>query len=203
MVEPVSSDDTIFAPASGFGRAGICVIRISGPQTRAVLETLADGVPSARMMQLRVLRDPGDGAALDQALVVFFPGPASFTGEDVAELHIHGGLAVRQAVLAALSQIAGCRPAEAGEFTRRAFLSGRMDLSEVEGLADLIDAEIRNPARRRCRQLRRTGRQAERWREQAIAFRHLLEAPRFADEGDIAENIESKAWTARFCCSIR
>ena len=80
MVEPVSSDDTIFAPASGFGRAGICVIRISGSHTRAVLETLADGVPSARMMQLRVLRDPGDGAALDQALVVFFPGPASFYG---------------------------------------------------------------------------------------------------------------------------
>jgi len=195
MVEPVSSDDTIFAPASGFGRAGICVIRISGSHTRAVLETLADGVPSARMMQLRVLRDPGDGAALDQALVVFFPGPASFTGEDVAELHIHGGLAVRQAVLAALSQIAGCRPAEAGEFTRRAFLSGRMDLSEVEGLADLIDAETEIQRRQALRQLEGgLGVQAERWREQAIACQALLEgALDFADEGDIAENIESKA----------
>ena len=195
MSEPVSGNDTIFAPASGFGRAGICVIRVSGPQTCSALETLAGAVPPARMMQLRVLRDPRNGVPLDQALIVFFPGPASFTGEDVAELHIHGGLAVRQAVLAALSQITGCRPADAGEFTRRAFLNGRMDLSEVEGLADLIDAETEIQRRQALRQLEGgLGAQAERWREQAIACQALVEgALDFADEGDIAENIESEA----------
>jgi len=196
MAERVSGDDTIFAPASGFGRAGICVIRISGSQTRAALEAIAGEVPAARVMRLRVLRDPLDDAALDQALVVFFPGPASFTGEDVAEFHIHGGLAVRQAVLAALSQITGCRPAEAGEFTRRAFLNGRMDLSEVEGLADLIDAETEFQRRQALRQLEGgLGDEAERWREEAIACQALLEAALdFADEGDIAENIESEAF---------
>jgi tRNA modification GTPase len=195
MSEPVSGDDTIFAPASGFGRAGICVIRVSGPQTRTALETLAGMVPPARMMQLRILRDPRDATPLDQALIVFFPGPASFTGEDVAELHIHGGLAVRQAVLAALSQITGCRPAEAGEFTRRAFLNGRMDLSEVEGLADLIDAETEIQRRQALRQLEGgLGAQAERWREEAIACQALLEAALdFADEGDIVENVETEA----------
>ncbi len=195
MSEPVSGDDTIFAPASGFGRAGICVIRVSGPQTRTALETLAGMVPPARMMQLRILRDPLDANPLDQALIVFFPGPASFTGEDVAELHIHGGLAVRQAVLAALSQITGCRPAEAGEFTRRAFLNGRMDLSEVEGLADLIDAETEIQRRQALRQLEGgLGAQAERWREEAIACQALLEAALdFADEGDIVENVETEA----------
>lgn len=195
MAEPVSGDDTIFAPASGFGRAGICVIRISGSQTRAALEAIAGEVPAARMMRLRVLRDPRDGAALDQALVVFFPGPASFTGEDLAEFHIHGGLAVRQSVLGALSSIHRCRPAEAGEFTRRAFLHGRMDLSEVEGLADLIDAETEIQRRQALRQLEGgLGAQAERWREEAIACQALLEAALdFADEGDIAENIETEA----------
>jgi tRNA modification GTPase len=195
MSVPVSGDETIFAPASGFGRAGICVIRVSGTQTRIVLETLAGAVPPARMMQLRVLRDPRDGVALDQALIVFFPGPASFTGEDVAELHIHGGLAVRQAVLAALSEVAGCRPAEAGEFTRRAFLNGRMDLSEVEGLADLIDAETEIQRRQALRQLDGgLGGQAERWREEAIACQAMLEgALDFADEGDIPDQLENEA----------
>ncbi|HMB12240.1 tRNA uridine-5-carboxymethylaminomethyl(34) synthesis GTPase MnmE, partial [Saliniramus sp.] len=195
MAEPVSGDDTIFAPASGFGRAGICVIRISGLQTQVVLEVIAGEVPAARMMRLRELRNPDDGATLDQALVVFFPGPTSFTGEDVAELHIHGGLAVRQAVLAALSQIAGCRLAEAGEFTRRAFLNGRMDLSEVEGLADLIDAETEFQRRQALRQLEGgLGGEAERWREEAIACQALLEgALDFADEGDIPDRLENEA----------
>ncbi|MCC5977945.1 MAG: tRNA uridine-5-carboxymethylaminomethyl(34) synthesis GTPase MnmE [Salinarimonas sp.] len=195
MSEPVSGDETIFAPASGFGRAGICVIRVSGPQTRDLLEALAGGVPPARMMSLRVLRDPQENTALDQALVVFFPGPASFTGEDQAELHIHGGLAVRQAVLAALSEIPGCRPAEAGEFTRRAFLNGRMDLSEVEGLADLIDAETESQRRQALRQLDGgLGAQAERWREEAISCQAMLEgALDFADEGDIPDQLENEA----------
>ncbi len=195
MSEPVSGDDTIFAPASGFGRAGICVIRVSGPHTRNLCETLAGEIPPARMMLLKVLRDPQTGTALDQALIVFFPGPASFTGEDQAELHIHGGLAVRQAVLAALSRIPGCRPAEAGEFTRRAFLNGRMDLSEVEGLADLIESETESQRRQALRQLDGgLGVQAERWRKIAIECQAMLEAALdFADEGDIPDQLETAA----------
>src|SRR4051812_35710406 len=91
---PLRSGDTIFASASGFGRAGVCVIRISGPQTRAILDRLAGGAPPPRRLSLRTLRDGAGGEALDQALVAWMPGPASFTGEDQAELHIHGGLAV-------------------------------------------------------------------------------------------------------------
>lgn len=132
--------DTIIAPASGALPAGVCVIRVSGPQAGPVLATLAGTLPPARTARLRQLRDPA-GAVLDRALVLWFPGPASFTGEDVAELQVHGGAAVVSAVLAAARSVPGVRPAEPGEFTRRAFLNGRMDLSAAEGLADLIDAE--------------------------------------------------------------
>src|SRR4051812_1558951 len=103
------TDDTIFAPASGAGRAAIAVVRLSGPGTRTVLETVAGRLPEPRRMTLAVLRDPASGEALDQALVLWMPGPASFTGEDQAELHIHGGLAVRAAVLRTLSGFPGCR----------------------------------------------------------------------------------------------
>src|SRR3954466_1883468 len=136
----MASPDTIFAAASGFGRSAVCVIRLSGPHPRAVLDALAAGPPPAGRLALRRLTEPATGEALDQALVAWMPAPNSFTGEDQAELHIHGGLATRMAVLRALGAITGCRPAEPGEFTRRAFLNGRMDLSAVEGLADLIDA---------------------------------------------------------------
>src|SRR5689334_11530929 len=134
-------NDTIFAAASGFGRAAICVVRISGPQSRAALEAMASGLPPPRKLTLRRLRDPRSGESLDQALVAWFPAPQSFTGEDQAEFHVHGGLATRAAILRSLGNLPGCRTAEAGEFTRRAFLNGRMDLSQVEGLADIIDAE--------------------------------------------------------------
>lgn len=198
MADSVSRDDTIFAPASGFGRAGICVIRVSGPQTRAALEALAGDVPPARLMRLRRLSDPRDSVVLDEALVVFFPAPASFTGEDIAEFHIHGGLAVRQRVLGALSSVPGCLPAEAGEFTRRAFLNGRMGLSEVEGLADLIDAETEIQRRQALRQLDgKLGAQAEQWREAAIACQAKVEAALdFADEGDVPARLEEEAQAA-------
>jgi len=143
--------DTIFAQASGAGRGAIVVLRVSGPGTRAVLAALAGAVPPARRASLRTLRD-ATGEELDRALVLWFPGPGSYTGEDAAELHVHGGLAVVEAVSDALVA-AGARPAEAGEFTRRAFLNGRMDLLEAEGVNDLIAAETRAQARQALRQM--------------------------------------------------
>ncbi|QFU14972.1 tRNA uridine-5-carboxymethylaminomethyl(34) synthesis GTPase MnmE [Microvirga thermotolerans] len=185
------SDDTIFAPASGYGRAAICVIRISGRGSRFILETIAGGVPAPRRLVLRTLRGP-EGEPLDQALVAWMPGPESFTGEDQVELHIHGGLATRAAVLKALGAFPDCRPAEAGEFTRRAFLNGRMDLSRVEGLADLIDAETEAQRRQALSQLEgRLGQAAEAWREEILQALALLEASLdFSDEGDVPEGLE-------------
>jgi tRNA modification GTPase len=195
MQNPEHEADTIFAAASGFGRAAVCVIRISGPATRRLLDALAGGAPPARRMALRRLRDPGNGDILDQSLVVFFPAPHSFTGEDQAELQIHGGLAVRQAVLRVLSALPACRAAEAGEFTRRAFLNGRMDLSEIEGLADLIDAETEGQRKQALRQLEGAlGKLCEDWRTRLIKAQALLEAALdFADEGDIPETLEAQA----------
>src|SRR5690606_4382197 len=111
----MGSQDTIFAPASGFGRAAICVVRMSGAGCAGALRALCGRLPEPRRLVLRRLRDPGDGEVLDEALVAFMPGPDSFTGEDQAELHIHGGLATRAAVLRALSRLPGCRAAEPGE----------------------------------------------------------------------------------------
>ena len=131
--------DTIFAPATASGRAAVAVVRLSGPGARAAVRALAGGVPKARRASLRTLRD-ANGAPIDQALVIVFPGPDSYTGEDIVELHLHGGVAVVSAALEALSGL-GLRLAEPGEFTRRAFENGRLDLAQAEGVADLIDAE--------------------------------------------------------------
>ena len=187
--------DTIFAPATGSGRAGICVIRLSGPDVRSVLDALAGGPPPPRRLSLRALRHPATGDILDRALVAWFPAPNSYTGEDGAELHIHGGLAVRAAVLRALADQPGCRPAEPGEFTRRAFLNGRLDLSAVEGLADLIDAETEAQRRQAQRQLDGAlGSEVERWRERLIEALALLEASLdFSDEGDLPTGLEAQA----------
>jgi len=187
------SDDTVFASASGHGRAAVCIIRISGSRSRTILETLGGSVPEPRRATVRILRDPASGEPLDQALVLWMPGPRSFTGEDQAELHIHGGLATRAAVLRALGAIPGCRPAEAGEFTRRAFLNGRMDLSQVEGLADVIDAETEAQRRQAMLQLGgRLGSAAESWREGILQVLALLEASLdFSDEGDVPEDLEA------------
>ncbi len=180
-------DDTIFAPASGFGRAAVTVVRISGPAAGVALDALAGRRPEPRRLSLRCLRDPISHIVLDQALVAWLPGPATATGEDMAELHLHGGSAVRAAVLRALGCVPGCRPAEAGAFSRRAFLNGRIDLTEAEGIADLIDAETEAQRVQALRQLDGAlGRQVAAWREAGIDLLARAEAALdFADEGDV------------------
>ncbi|XP_012584762.1 PREDICTED: tRNA modification GTPase GTPBP3, mitochondrial isoform X2 [Condylura cristata] len=149
------SGATIFALSSGQGRCGIAVIRTSGPASGHALRSLTapQELPRARYASLRLLRDPRSGEPLDRALVLWFPGPQSFTGEDCVEFHVHGGPAVVSGVLQALGSVPGLRPAEAGEFTRRAFAHGKLSLTEVEGLADLIHAETEAQRRQALRQL--------------------------------------------------
>jgi len=177
------SGRTIFALASGAVPAGVAVVRVSGPDVRAVLETVIDSVPEPRLARLYFLRSR-DRSVIDQGIVLFFPGPKSFTGEDVAEFHIHGGRAVVAAVLGRLGDIPGCRLAEPGEFTRRAFTNGRLDLTEVEGLGDLIQAETEAQRRQAVRQA--GGGLRERfdlWRTRLTGARALVEAELdFADE---------------------
>ena len=145
-------DDTIFAIASGAGRAAIAVMRLSGPLCRDALAALcADRVPEPRHASVRRLRD-AEGAVLDQAMILWLPGPGTYTGEDSAELFLHGGRAVTDGVAMALVAL-GLRPAEPGEFTRRAFLNGRMDLVEAEAVHDLISAETEAQRRQALRQL--------------------------------------------------
>ncbi len=139
--------DTIFALSSGSPPAAISIIRVSGPGARKAAESLAGGLPPAREAAVRQLHDPRLGQLLDEALVLRFDGPASSTGEDVVELHCHGGRAVVAAVLGALGETEGLREAQPGEFTRRAFENGRIDLTEAEGLADLIEAETESQRR--------------------------------------------------------
>jgi len=175
--------DTIFALASAQGKAGVAVIRLSGPHAHHAAATLTGGKLSARGMKLCTLRDPS-GSRLDDGLVLTFQAPASFTGEDVAELQIHGSTASVNAVLRCLSEADGLRLANPGEFTRRALENGKMDLTQVEGLADLIDAETE--AQRKQAQTILAGKLgglAERWRRDLIRAASLLEAViDFADE---------------------
>lgn len=132
--------DTIFALSSGALPSGVAVIRVSGPRVRFVLETTVKELPEPRHALLRTIHD-AKGEPIDRGLILFFPMPGSFTGEDVAEFQLHGGRAVVAAFLDFLASLPGLRLAEAGEFTRRAFDNGRLDLTEAEGLADLIAAE--------------------------------------------------------------
>ncbi len=175
--------DTIFALASAQGKAGVAVIRLSGPDAHLAAAGMTGGALPARGMSLRTLRD-ADGARLDDGLVLTFKAPASFTGEDVAELQIHGSTASVNAVMRCLSETDGLRLAEPGEFTRRALENGKMDLAQVEGLADLIDAETE--AQRKQAQTilaGELGNLAERWRRDLIRAASLLEAViDFADE---------------------
>lgn len=143
--------DTIVAPVTGPGTAAVRVLRLSGPDAGPMLGSLGGRLPAPRHAVLRALRDAA-GVVLDRALVIWFPGPASYTGEDCAELHLHGGRAVLAAVLDQLI-VLGARPAEPGEFSRRAFLNGRMDLVEAEGVADLIEAETEAQRRQALRQM--------------------------------------------------
>ncbi|RVU21162.1 tRNA uridine-5-carboxymethylaminomethyl(34) synthesis GTPase MnmE [Methylobacterium oryzihabitans] len=180
--------DTIFAPASGFGRAAVAVLRLSGPGAGPALAALTGRPPPPpRRLSLRTLRDPAGGETLDRALVVWMPGPATFTGEDQVELHLHGSPAVRAAVLRVLAGLPGMAAAEPGAFTRRAFLNGRMDLTAVEGLADLIDAETEAQRRQAMRQLDGAlGRRVEAWRAGLLDLLATTEAALdFSDEGDV------------------
>ena len=179
----MSAGDTIFALSSGAGPAGVAVIRISGAEAGAALRALAERLPPPRRAALAVLRG-ADGEALDRALVLRFPGPASFTGEDVAELHCHGGRAVVDGVLGALGRLPGLRMAEPGEFSRRAFVNGKLDLTAAEGLADLVAAQTAAQARQALRQLDGAlGALYDGWRETLVQALALVEASLdFADE---------------------
>src|ERR1700674_424743 len=186
--------DTIFALSSGRPPAAIAVVRMSGSQARAGVEAMIRRVPEPRRAALAKIRNSA-GDVLDEGLVLWFPGPKSETGEDMAELHLHGGRAVISAVLAALGQLPGFRPAEAGEFTRRAFANGRLDLTAVEGLADLIYAETEAQRRQAYRQLKGLlGQQAEAWRARLIEALALVEASiDFSDEADVPEHLLAPA----------
>lgn len=184
-------DDTIFALSSGALPAAIGVIRVSGPQAAAAIERLAGTPPASRTASLRTLSDPRDGTALDRALVLLFPGPATATGEDLAELHIHGSRAVAAAVLAALGTIDGLRAAEAGEFTRRAFANGVLDLDAAEGLADLLAAETEAQRRNALAMaVGAVGRLVAGWQVRLIDAAARVEAMLdFSDEGDVPDNL--------------
>jgi len=170
--------DTIFALASGRGRAGVAVIRVSGPAAAEALIALTGaGQPQPRVARRTQFLNPVDGSLLDDGLALWFPAPDSFTGEDVCELHGHGGPAVVAALLAALGRVPGLRPAEAGEFTRRAFESGKLDLTAAEGLADLIAAETEAQRRQARRQADgELGRLYEDWRARLVRALALIEA---------------------------
>jgi len=175
--------DTIFALATAHGKAGVAVIRLSGPVSHDAATRLCGALPDPRRAGLRILRDP-DGTRLDEALVLTFADKHSFTGEPVVEFQLHGSTAVVAAVLRVLSDMPDLRQAEAGEFTRRALENGRLDLAQVEGLADLIDAETEAQRRQALRVLSGDlGKRTEAWRRDLIRAAALLEATiDFADE---------------------
>ena len=189
-----SSDLTIFALSSGRAPSAIAIIRVSGPQARIAVERLCGGLPAPRLAHLSTLRDL-DGSALDESVTLWFPAPHSATGEDVAEFHVHGGRAVIAAMFDALGAIDGLRPAEPGEFTRRAFENGKLDLTEAEGLDDLIHADTDRQRRQALRHLKGLlGAKAETWRQQIIEASALVEAGiDFSDEGDVSSDLIAPA----------
>jgi tRNA modification GTPase len=186
-----TGEPTIFALASGAGRAGIAVMRISGAETAPILTVLAARVPPPRRASLRQLRN-AEGEVLDQALVLWFPAPASYTGEDGAELHLHGGPAVLAGVADALLTL-GARPAEPGEFTRRAFLNNRLDLTGAEAVLDLIEAET---AAQRGQALRQLGgaltRTYEDWRARLMGLLAHQEALIDFPDEDLPPEVEAR-----------
>src|SRR5262245_56525044 len=190
--------DTIFALSSGRPPAAIAVVRISGPRAGEALKALIGRTPEPRRAALARVHDPASGEAIDDALALWFPKPGSETGEDVAELQLHGGRAVIAAVLAALSRVEGLRPAEAGEFTRRAFENGKLDLTAVEGLAYLIYSDSEAQRRQALRQLQGLlGARAEDWRKRLIGALALVEAGiDFSDEADVTAEVTTRALAA-------
>lgn len=187
--------DTIFALATPPGRSGVAVIRLSGPDALSISQRLVVGsLPRPRQAGLRRFQSDS-GEVFDQGLVLVFPGPSSFTGEDCVEFHLHGGSAILSAASEALV-VLGTRPAEAGEFTRRAFENGKLDLTEAEGLADLIDAETSAQRRQALAQLSGSLRQVyETWREDLVATLAAIEGEiDFPDEADVPDDQSHQAW---------
>jgi len=199
--------DTIFALSSGRGRAGVAVLRLSGPRAGAALLAIAGGkLPEPRFAAFRRLRHPKTDETLDRALALWFPGPRSETGEDMAEFHLHGGPAVVAGVADALAELEGLRPAEPGEFTRRSFLNGKLDLTGVEGLADLVAAETAAQRRQAIRQMDGALlRLYEDWRTRLIKAMALVEVGiDFTEEevpADVAEG--GKRMAAELAREIR
>lgn len=187
-------DQTIFALSSGQPPSAIALVRVSGPQAGKVLTALAGNLPLPRMATRALLRDLGQ-RPIDDAVVLWFPGPASATGEDVAEFHVHGGRAVLAALFAAISGFENVRPAEPGEFSRRAFENGKLDLTEAEGLDDLIHADTDRQRRQALRQLKGLlGDKARDWRTRIIEASALIEAGiDFSDEGDVPAELIAPA----------
>ncbi|MBN9454824.1 MAG: tRNA uridine-5-carboxymethylaminomethyl(34) synthesis GTPase MnmE [Bosea sp.] len=185
---------TIVALSSAPGKAGVAVVRVSGPRVRFVLETVAGPIPPPRVATLRKLVD-AEGAAIDRALVLFFAAPASFTGDDVVEFHVHGSRAILARLVAVLTALPGVRLAEAGEFTRRAFEAGKLDLAAVEGLADLIDSETEWQRQQALRQMDGAlGTLTLAWRTTLIDAMSLLAAELdFSDEGDVSGPLQLQA----------
>ncbi len=184
------SGKTVFAVASGKGIAGVCVVRISGPGCEYVLRVLCGRIPPARVASLMKLRRRNTGEIIDHALVIWFPAPASFTGEDVVELHVHGGPAVIRLLLQELAAFDGLGAASPGIFTRRAFLNGKMDLTQIEGLADLLHAETEFQRQQAQRQFSGiAGKQFQKWRRQLKESMAYYEALiDFADE-DLGDDL--------------
>ena len=190
-------DQTIFALSSGRPPSAIAIVRASGPAAGEVLAALAGRLPDARTARRVLLRD-ARGEPIDDAVVLWFPGPASATGENVAEFHVHGGRAVLAALVEAISAVPNTRAAEPGEFTRRAFENGKLDLTEAEGLDDLIHADTDRQRRQALRQLQGLlGDRARDWRERIIEASALIEAGiDFSDEGDVPAELRAPALTA-------
>jgi tRNA modification GTPase len=187
-------EQTIFALSSGRPPSAIAMVRLSGPEAGTVLSALAAKIPTPRMATRVLLRD-ANRQPIDDAVALWFPGPASATGEDVAEFHVHGGRAVLAALFATLSAFADVRAAEPGEFTRRAFENGKLDLTEAEGLDDLIHADTDRQRRQALRQLKGLlGDKARDWRDQIIEAAALIEAGiDFADDGDVPAELIAPA----------
>src|SRR6185369_5121071 len=169
--------DTIFAISSGAGLSGVCVIRVSGPESFNAAGKLVGRLPGRRRAGLRKLRNPTSGEVIDRGIVITFAGPRSFTGEDICEFHVHGGRAVQGAMLDALGVLPGLRAAEAGEFTRRAVRNGRLDLLAAEGLGDLIQARTEGQRRQALHHsLGKASSVIEDWRHRLIAILGRVEA---------------------------
>src|SRR5882757_5336409 len=189
-------DQTIFALSSGRPPNAISVVRVSGAHAGPILGSLASRIPSPRRATRALIRDANQ-QPIDDAVLLWFPGPKSATGEDVAEFHVHGGQAVLAALFAALSSFENTRAAEPGEFTRRAFENGKLDLTEAEGLDDLIHADTDRQRRQALRQLNGLlGDRARSWRQQVIEASALIEAGiDFSDEGDVPVELIAPALT--------